>query len=1047
MNTSEESLNDPDYVSATSNDQIQQKIYEETARKATAQKITAIVDREFSKEIEAKEKEILEIEKRLHKALKIFHLLRYVIITNFYNRKQCQAPEAAETKKQTRIHPAIKSVIGKRPKVDQYTDHAVPSTSTDPRFLCDAAPFASNTVKSEESASKCNTSEERKRKLEDEELQPRKIPRYVPPKSSVPEKTCPSRSNSQKVCKRVVVGNMSKWIPLDWREDNFSHKWTMYVRGEKDDGADISSFVSKVRFFLHPSYHPNDIVEVTSYPFYLCRRGWGEFPLRVQLHFKNTRNKPMDIIHNLKLDQTCTGLQTLGSETLVDVWIYTGESRNVEQNNGDKFINHSVDEASVKVQLDTENNSLSEFIPEGQKNSADKSWLSANSTEVIQIKKEMTDLEVNESSNLLLDVVQKSENKSIKVESDDMSADDINDSNQDETRCFVDHDHSYFSRQCPNSHNRVVKEENITINHVVNGECVPSTNLSANDSDEKKPNRFNGIIESSNTCQYLASSNTAENDLFTASIFQDNNVQDNLFNASSQDKNSENSLTSESLSKDTSMTSNGYCKPSDASLNQLNNPQKATSSSSSCSLHLKPLKISIPSNVFISTTNKRIVLVQDKSILVKSGDNSKKLDGNMKISRDSNVAKLNIRVPQGVSILKKSAIVNAPQKTNEKMITLKGTNSVLLSANENIPILKIADSLDPRHNYEIATNVVSSNKQEFAFYARPEEKMTTQRPKITLGKDKHKIQSKKELYVAILRSIDSANITDTEGLIRFIIRRLPIVTENARDPEYKQIHPYACRSEDEYLAHNIGKQRALEWCRAKMIKYFLHKKQSPADQVWSVKEIVIWARVHGYTPSKNGAPIATNGSKKTPSVTMSTAIPFTCTEPVALQKWLQTCQQSSSHQSSTNVDVEKIDVETVEDNSINQRRNNSNQINNRGALIPLELERSSLPFHKFVCDTARDIGIKIGPEEIVPGVLYCAAGRMIMRVVECFVEDLTRSSFAKSLERNNEDRSSVTITPNDVRNALANREEFDILTNDSLGSRQQLSVTELANQL
>lgn len=41
----------------------------------------------------------------------------------------------------------------------------------------------------------------------------------------------------------------------------------------------------------------------------------------------------------------------------------------------------------------------------------------------------------------------------------------------------------------------------------------------------------------------------------------------------------------------------------------------------------------------------------------------------------------------------------------------------------------------------------------------------------------------------------------------------------------------------------------------------------------------------------------------------------------------------------------------------------------------------------------------------------------------------------------------MTITPNDVRNALASREEFDILTNDSLGSRQQLSVTELANHL
>jgi len=35
------------------------------------------------------------------------------------------------------------------------------------------------------------------------------------------------------------------------------------------------------------------------------------------------------------------------------------------------------------------------------------------------------------------------------------------------------------------------------------------------------------------------------------------------------------------------------------------------------------------------------------------------------------------------------------------------------------------------------------------------------------------------------------------------------------------------------------------------------------------------------------------------------------------------------------------------------------------------------------------------------------------------------------------------ITLNDVRNALANREEFDIFTNEGLGSRQELNATNL----
>lgn len=38
-----------------------------------------------------------------------------------------------------------------------------------------------------------------------------------------------------------------------------------------------------------------------SHPFQLTRRGWGEFPVRVQLHFVDPRNKKVDILHHLKV--------------------------------------------------------------------------------------------------------------------------------------------------------------------------------------------------------------------------------------------------------------------------------------------------------------------------------------------------------------------------------------------------------------------------------------------------------------------------------------------------------------------------------------------------------------------------------------------------------------------------------------------------------------------------------------------------------------------------------------------------------------------------
>jgi transcription initiation factor IIF auxiliary subunit len=61
------------------------------------------------------------------------------------------------------------------------------------------------------------------------------------------------------------------------------------------------------------------MVQVNSPPFQLVKRGWGEFPVRVQIHFKDPRNKRIDINKHIKLDWTQTGLQTFGGEEFKDV--------------------------------------------------------------------------------------------------------------------------------------------------------------------------------------------------------------------------------------------------------------------------------------------------------------------------------------------------------------------------------------------------------------------------------------------------------------------------------------------------------------------------------------------------------------------------------------------------------------------------------------------------------------------------------------------------------------------------------------------------------
>ena len=122
------------------------------------------------------------------------------------------------------IHPAIKSHIGKKPK--------------------------ENGEKPEEAVSnQFPTSEALK------------VPRYIPPK--IPETIVGAPIRGERYCikKKLIIGNVSKWIQVSERDDGATHKWMVYVRGSKEE-PDISPFVSKVIFFLHPTYAPHDVVPV-----------------------------------------------------------------------------------------------------------------------------------------------------------------------------------------------------------------------------------------------------------------------------------------------------------------------------------------------------------------------------------------------------------------------------------------------------------------------------------------------------------------------------------------------------------------------------------------------------------------------------------------------------------------------------------------------------------------------------------------------------------------------------------------------------------------
>jgi len=278
------------------------RLIEKSAKSKVAARAKTIISKNFDEAIKDKEDEIQKINAAIIEAQTSLHLLRYGAVSQTYAAYKASA---ASSTSHDSLHPEIKSLVGgKRPK----NPERIAATETSPANIQVSVPVRPDVA---------------------ETVNPEDLPGYVAPLARRIDSTDvmaePRSGLAPKAKRRFVIGNVSKWIECSEREDSSTHKWMLYVRGCKDQ-PDVSDVVKKVRFFIHQTYAPNNVIDVTASPFHLIRRGWGEFPARIQIHFANPQNKPVDVVHNLKLDKTYTGLQTLGSETVVDAWLRTDTS-------------------------------------------------------------------------------------------------------------------------------------------------------------------------------------------------------------------------------------------------------------------------------------------------------------------------------------------------------------------------------------------------------------------------------------------------------------------------------------------------------------------------------------------------------------------------------------------------------------------------------------------------------------------------------------------------------------------------------------------------
>eukprot|EP00076_Gallus_gallus_P013987 XP_015132663.1 YEATS domain-containing protein 2 isoform X5 [Gallus gallus] len=319
---------DPDYEEiAVAPPSKRHRAAEQSARDIAVQKIETIIKEQFAVEMKNKEHEIEVIDQRLIEARRMMDKLRACIVANYYASAGLLKPGEGTRSCDATIlnHPSIKKFLES------------PSRSSSPAHQGSDAPSANHSESDslsqhndfflDKDSGSLDADERLANSLDQRQSRSAGRDSLGVSSSQKTGQRNAGLSNDETsrlyVKKTIVVGNVSKYIPPDKREENdqSTHKWMVYVRGSRREPS-INHFVKKVWFFLHPSYKPNDLVEVREPPFHLTRRGWGEFPVRVQIHFKDSQNKRIDIIHNLKLDRTYTGLQTLGAETVVDVELH-----------------------------------------------------------------------------------------------------------------------------------------------------------------------------------------------------------------------------------------------------------------------------------------------------------------------------------------------------------------------------------------------------------------------------------------------------------------------------------------------------------------------------------------------------------------------------------------------------------------------------------------------------------------------------------------------------------------------------------------------------
>jgi YEATS domain-containing protein 4 len=98
-------------------------------------------------------------------------------------------------------------------------------------------------------------------------------------------------------CLPIVYGSIAYFLGKK-ADELQTHEWTLFLRGPNHE--DLSPVISKVTFQLHQSF-AQPTRELTTPPYRVTERGWGEFEAQIHIHWTDTTEMTTIINHTIKL--------------------------------------------------------------------------------------------------------------------------------------------------------------------------------------------------------------------------------------------------------------------------------------------------------------------------------------------------------------------------------------------------------------------------------------------------------------------------------------------------------------------------------------------------------------------------------------------------------------------------------------------------------------------------------------------------------------------------------------------------------------------------